>query len=307
MANLSATLNHTTNKIILGYGLVLVIWSTTPLAIKVGVMAFDAQWAFALRMVLATIVALMVSLVLCFKKTGNIKAILPLSAAACFIYFTSGFALFAALQLVYIASDQLNSGTVSVLHGIGPMLSALFSSLLLNKHLTWKRWGALVGALFGLVIVFYAKLQLGFDFLVPMLMVVLAISLHMFSAVLVQKFNVDMSAMDITLGGLIVCTGFTGLSFLLFQSSEFPSGQSIGAWLSILYLAIMSSLIAYMIYYFLLQKISVVSVGLITIITPAFALLLGSWVANEQVSSNFMLGTGVILVSLIVFMHSKGR
>ena len=54
-------------------------------------------------------------------------------------------------------------------------------------------------------------------------------------------------------------------------------------------------------YFYLLRHMSVSSVALIPLITPGFALLLGSRLTGEPVSSSLMLGAALILTGLALF------
>jgi drug/metabolite transporter (DMT)-like permease len=69
---------------------------------------------------------------------------------------------------------------------------------------------------------------------------------------------------------------------------------------STLYLGIFGSLIGFTLYFYVTQQLAAGQVALITLVTPVTALLLGLWLNHENIASQIWLGTGCILIGLIL-------
>ena len=68
---------------------------------------------------------------------------------------------------------------------------------------------------------------------------------------------------------------------------------------SILYLAVFGSIVTFTSYYWLLKRISVIILSLMTFITPIIALFLGWIFYNEQLTLNELLGSLLVLFGLL--------
>ena len=282
-----------TLKITLSFLGVLAIWSTTPIAIKIGATEFDANLALALRLIIASLVGSAVCLLL--------RKPLPMHWRAFALYLFSGLVLYVGMKLVYFAALTLNSGTLSVLHGLGPMISALMSMLVLKQFLSLHRWLCLIVGLVGLSLVFAGELTIEPEYLLPMLMTIAAVTLHMTTAVIIKKANLQIAPLALTTGGLIAAALMFAVELLL-ESEIALTQPSLAAWLSIVYLAVIGSVVAYVMYFYLLLHLSPVQTGFITVLSPVFALSIGMVFADEQFTATMLIGSLIVLASVAWFM-----
>jgi drug/metabolite transporter (DMT)-like permease len=76
---------------------------------------------------------------------------------------------------------------------------------------------------------------------------------------------------------------------------------------SLIYLAVVGSVVALLLYYWLVKKIAVTKTMLISLVTPVVALLIGWLVRGEAVSWRLALGSAAILfgISLIVMPRER--
>ncbi len=94
---------------------------------------------------------------------------------------------------------------------------------------------------------------------------------------------------------------------------EFSFGQvSLQAWMGLLYLIIMGSLVAYLSYLYLLAKKPPALVSSYVYVNPVVAILLGAAVAGEQITlvktlAIFLILSGVILVNLPRYKKAKNK
>ena len=62
------------------------------------------------------------------------------------------------------------------------------------------------------------------------------------------------------------------------------------------------TVLGFNLYFYVLKRVPASAIGLITLITPVLALLLGQGLNGEHIASHVWLGTAVILLGLSLFM-----
>ncbi|MEE9358209.1 EamA family transporter [Candidatus Vondammii sp. HM_W22] len=88
--------------------------------------------------------------------------------------------------------------------------------------------------------------------------------------------------MSVTAGGLLVAAPLFLLAWFL-ADAIWPEVLSSRALYSILYLALVGSVIGFAMYFYVLKHVEATRVALITLITPVTALLLGSLLNGESI------------------------
>ena len=133
---------------------VILIWSTTPLAIQWSSEGGGFLFGVTARMVLGLIFCL-----LAIRISG---VEMPWHARARAAYVAAGVAIYGAMSLVYWAAQYVPSGWIAVLFGLSPLLTSLFSVLWLAEQ-NFSRYG-LVGLLLGVVglaVIFSGSMEAG--------------------------------------------------------------------------------------------------------------------------------------------------
>ncbi|MGZ5427787.1 MAG: EamA family transporter, partial [Thermoanaerobaculia bacterium] len=93
----------------------------------------------------------------------------------------------------------------------------------------------------------------------------------------------------------------------LLEGSPFAFRWTPRAVLSVLYLALVGSVIAFLLFYWLLRRMDVTKVLLIALVTPVLAVALGAAVLGERLGGRTFVGTAIILggISLGVTRSSR--
>jgi len=286
------------------YAAVVLIWSTTPLGIRFSVESLDFIQALAIRMGLS--LALCVALL----KLFNIKFII--SRAALVSYGLGAIAVSGAMLCVYWASQVLSSGLVSVMWGLTPLIVSIYGRLLLpNATIGLNRLLCMGLAVLGLYIIFSQQVNIGQHMVLALVVLLVGINLQSVSSVLIQKLQAvpgyqPMHPLVQTTGALMLSLPVYGLVWFFF-SGPLPdqvSWTSIGA---VVYLATFGSVAGFIGYFYLLNNMSADDVSLITLITPVLALLLGTYLADEQLHINTWIGAGIIMLALLVNQQQQVR
>ena len=277
---------------------VVVIWSTTPLAIVWSTLGSSHSFGVALRMVIGLSVCLLILLIKQQKLTFSVSSL--------WNYFYAGLGVFITMSLVYYASQNLDSGIISIVFGLTPIVTGVFAFMLLNdKFFSFNKIMGLLLGLGGLIVIFNQSLNESKDLLRGLLAVTLAMGFQAFISVKLKQINTQISALETTTGALLFSTPLFIVMWFI-NEGTIPE-ISLKAALSIGYLSIFGSVIGFMAYYHLIKHANVRVVGIVPLITPVFALLLGLLLNNETLTLIQLGGIALVLFGLGYYEYGSKR
>jgi drug/metabolite transporter (DMT)-like permease len=235
--------------------------------------------------------------------------------------FTSRAHLYIALQgfflfslnyiLIYYAEQYLSSGLVAIIFSLIVVLNTLFAALFLNTPIRWQVMaGAFVGIL-GLVLVFWPELRTFSITSDRAIGLVLALG-GTISASLGNILSARNQKHDLP----IVQTNMYGMAYgalymfilALFRGSEFSFAPTIGYSLSLIYLALFGSVIAFGSYLTLLGRIGPDRAAYVTVLFPVVALSLSTLFEGMRWNLLAFIGIGMILIgNLLAVMRDRHR
>ena len=272
---------------------VVLIWATTPVAIKWSSEGAGFLFGVSSRMVLGAMV--------CAVLLAMLGRRLSWHHAAFRTYIVAGLGLWAAMTSVYWAARFIPSGLISVIFGLTPLVTGVMSLVWLDERpFTTARVTGMVLGVAGLALIFGRNFSLASNAGWGILAMVLAVMVHSASAVWVKRIDARLGALETTTGALIVAVPLYCASWWVFDGVV-PTGLAPRAFWSIVYLAVFGSALGFIMYFHVLQHVSPSRVALITLVTPILALLLGQWVNDETVGPLEWAGTAVILGGLALY------
>ena len=280
--------------VVLAYITVVLIWTTTPLAIVWG---GHTDWYFAVAGRTALAALLILPFFLWLKKSS-----FRFDRAALRIYLFASFPIFGGMTLMYWAGQYLPSGWIAILFALTPVTTGIFAYFLLpNQRLTWVKVTGILLAMTGMISIFVPNLENGLvGFQVAAIgAAILSVSFHSLGSVLVKRCGTDLPALHVVVGALWVSV--MG-QFILAPTTLFhwPELQQTEAY-AILYAATVGSVIGFMLYFYLVRQVDAMKVALIPVITPVFALLFGHFLNGEVLSLTIWIGTGLVITGLVLF------
>jgi len=280
--------------IALAFLLVLVIWSTTPLAIRWSSEGAPAT-SVSLRMLIGT--------AFCFCFLLLSRQAIPLHRAAYALYLVGGLSMFLAMSMFYAAAQEIPSGWIAVMFGISPILTGVFSSFVEPEtKLTPTRLLGLGLGLGGLYLVFSVGINFA-DASTAGVLLTLGATVISSAASVISRYLVKdqtLSAMQINAGSLLVALPFFILTMLVLEP-ELSLDFSERAIAAIFYLGFIGTGIGFTLYYFLLKRVTASRLSLITLVTPIAALALGGWLNNEPIVGEVWLGATLVCCGLILY------
>jgi drug/metabolite transporter (DMT)-like permease len=276
---------------------IILIWSTTPLAIQWSGAEVGYLFGITSRMLLGVVVGLLAATLL------NIK--LPWHVQARKTYIAAGLGLFFAMTSVYWSSQFIPSGWISVLFGLAPIITGFMATLwLAEKALTASRITGLLLGLAGLAIMLLGSQALGPQAAYGIAGMVFSVTAYSASAVAIKRIAADVPALATTIGGLLVTIPLL-LGVYLITGEPLPATVPLRAIAAIVYLGMVGSVLGFALYYYVLKHVDTTRVALITVITPVIALLLGHLLNGEAIQRETLLGSATILSGLLLFEYGQ--
>ncbi|MGC8594550.1 MAG: DMT family transporter [Candidatus Kryptoniota bacterium] len=286
-------------KLISGYLLICLIWSTTWLGIKISTFSFPPFFSAGFRFMIATALLLIILKVKKFKYKFNIHELI-------FLVLVGLGSFSIPYGLVYWAEQRLASGLTAVTFAVMPFFAAILSSIFLKTdRLTLQKTLGIVIGFAGLTYIFWGDLKLGsLDTVEGMTAVVCSSFLNASVAVSVKRYGKNIDPVYINLVPML----FGGITLLL-SSALLENWKTVRfdlfPTLSVLYLAVFGSVTAFVIYFYLLKHMSVVLLSMTSFITPVLALFFGYVTLNENLPAGTLLGAALILSGVLIFSTGK--
>ncbi|MBV1909044.1 MAG: DMT family transporter [Kangiellaceae bacterium] len=283
-------------KVTIAYLIVVLIWSTTPLGIVWSSETVHPSMAVLLRMLIAAVIGL---LVIFLKRIP-----FPTSRTAIKLYAYSGLGIFGGMSAAYMAAKYLTSGTMSLIFGLAPLISAVLARKILNEPAFSRlRKIALAVALFGLAIVCSDNLTFSQGSWLGLVYILSAVLFFSLSGVLVKSIEITINPLSTTVGALLLTLPLFILVWLLMDGTLPIEQWSERSIYSILYLGIFGSLIGFVAYYYILQKLDASTVALVTLMTPVIALIIGSVFNQEPITIKLIVGAALVMLGLGLFLY----
>lgn len=277
----------------IAYVTVILIWSTTPLAVKWSTQGLSFAFAVTGRMAIGLALA---AAILAIWRIG-----LPLHRRARLSYLAGGLGIFGAMTLTYWGVQYVHSGLVSVLFGLTPLATGLIAMRRLDgEALTPTKLAGMLFGLAGLTVIFGDGHEIGGTGAVTGIAALLAaVVIYSASLVWIKRIGDDSPPLATTAGSLAVSLPLFGLVWWL-TDGHLPSEVPTRAGASVAYLGVFGSVLGFALYYYVIRHMAAGNVALITLVTPVLALLLGGALNGEEVSAQVWLGAGLIGLGLSV-------
>jgi drug/metabolite transporter (DMT)-like permease len=273
---------------------VILIWSTTPLAIQWSAQGAGFSFAVMARM--------LIGLALCLLLMRATRTPFPFTPAARRLYGISGLSLCVSMLLTYWGALHIPSGLISVIFGLSPLVTGVFAALWLAEGtLTRQRLAGLAIALAGLWAIFGQPWPGDSHATLGTLAVVAGMAVQALGLVWVKRLNLRASALAITTGSLGVAVPGFVLAWVAADAARLPADTTLRAAAAIVYLGVLGSVVGFTLYYFVIKHLDAGRVALITLITPVTALLLGQTLNAEVIPATGWTGIALIGAGLSLY------
>src|SRR5712692_5637672 len=291
-------------KTLLAFAIIYFVWGSTFLAIRVGVREVPPFLLAAMRFLIAGLV-LYGWMIAHGERSPSGRQWTSASLLAILIFvFDYG--------LLFWAEQRVPSGIAAVMMATIPVFMALSEIILLGtQRVTLRLALALLIGIGGVAVLMSRSLTLGgvpIDMKGAVALIVASMSWSVSSA-LTRKLplppsKVMSSGAQMLAGGVLLA--LTAAALGEFRNFH-PSTVSRGAWLSLLYLIVAGSIIAFTAYVWLIHHESPTKVGTYAYVNPVVAVLLGYLLGGEALALRTILGTAFVLISVVVITMTPAK
>jgi drug/metabolite transporter (DMT)-like permease len=287
--------------VILAFGLVYLFWGSTYLAIDIAVQTIPPALMCALRFSIAGIVMLVVC-----ALTGRTIFYSPrqiaLAAVVGLLLLMGG-----NLTLSY-AELTVSSGLAALIIAITPLWFLVLDSLLLGDHHISRRGkaGLLLGIV-GLFVLVWPQLQagsLGHRELIASISLIGGSFTWALGSVLSKRWQSGMDVFSAT-GWQVLAAGAGNFVFALFTGDLQRVQWSTRGLSAVIYLVICGSWIGYTAYIWLLEHVPTSKVSTYAYVNPVVAVFLGWLVLHERVDRFILMGSAIVVLSVILVTSAK--
>jgi len=289
------------NRPVLVWLTLSLIWGSTWLFIKIGLGVLPPFTYAGLRFLIAT--------TLLWAVAWWRGCALPRRQDWPLLVFTGVLSFAVNYGLVFWGQRHIASGLAAVLQAMIPAFAMFFAHYWLpGEPITKRKLAGVALGLFGTGVIFYHQLTLASSAaLAGSLAVLLSTITASSSGVLVKKYFPHLApevlAASQTSCGVLPLL----LAGAVTEGNPLKLHWTVAAFGSLLYLAVIGSACAFLLFYWLVQQMEVTKVMLISLVTPVLALLLGHLTLHEQLNGRLGVGSAAIIagVGLILVQRSS--
>ena len=211
--------------------------------------------------------------------------------------------------LVFWGEQHITSGLAALLQATLPAFGLVFAHFHLpGERLSWTKIGGVVLGVCGVAVVFSNQLAIaGRQALAGCIALILSAAFAAYSNVLVKAYGKKLNPAIMAAGQM-----FFGLLLLLavglpLEGNPFRFHWTPMSVIALLYLAVVGSVIAFMLYYWLVLNMDVTKSMLIALVTPVVAVILGMLVLDEEFGWRTLAGGAMIMLGIAFIVVRRNR
>ncbi len=277
------------------------VWSSSFLWIKIGVQEIGPMALVAFRMLFGALAG--IAIVTWQKvawprdwKTWGIFAILGPTSLAIPIFFISW------------GEQTIDSAVASILNATVPLFTILIAHFWLHDDkITFPKVAGLLLGFTGVVILMSKDFQPGsHNSVLGQVAVIVAAMFYAGSAVFARKATQHIAGLARGVAPLITAALFMWLLGPLFERPFKVPALPI-TWIAVLWLGILGSALAFIMFYYLIHEIGPTRSTAVTYIFPLGGVILGVLFLGEHLSWQLVIGALMIILSLLVVNYQPAK
>src|SRR6266581_12505 len=279
--------------VVAAFAALCVIWSSTWLAIKVGLRDLPPISFVAIRFVIAVAVLVAVSL-------GRVRLLPKRRSEWALLAFTGVLMFSMNYGLLFWGEQHVSSGLAAVLQATIPIFGMLFAHLLIpSEPLRWQRVAGALLAIGGVALICGRLLDRnGVMAFWAGLGIVIGGAGAAFSNVLLKQRALELAPAMIAAWQMIFGTIPMLALGAVVEGNPLRFHWSGMALFSLFYLAVIGSALTFLLLYWLLPRMSVTNLQTISLITPAGAVAFGWSLGGETFSLLSLAGGALVLAGV---------
>jgi drug/metabolite transporter (DMT)-like permease len=301
---MEAKSHRPTWKTLLAFAIIYFVWGSTYLAIRVGVREVPPFLLAAMRFLIAGLV-LYGFMIARGERSPSRHQWASMSLLA-ILFFVLDYGL------VFWAEQRVPSGITAVMMATIPVFMALSEIIFLRTRTLTVRLGlALLIGIGGVAVLMSHSLNLAGEPIDRAGAAALIVGSISWSAASALTRKLPLPASKVMSSGAQMLAGGVFLALTAAALGEFrnfhPWTVSRAAWVSLLYLIVAGSIIAFTAYVWLIHHESPTKVGTYAYVNPVVAVLVGYFLGGETLGLRTILGTLFVLISVVLITTTRGK
>jgi drug/metabolite transporter (DMT)-like permease len=301
---METTTHRQTWKTLLAFAIIYFVWGSTFLAIRIGVREVPPLILAAARFGVAGAILYSWTMVR-GERSPTARQWMSASFLAVFIFVVD-------YGLLFWAEQRVPSGIAAVMLATIPAFMTLSEIIFLRtQRLTFRLGSALLIGIGGVAVLMSRTLNLGgapIDTMGALALIVASMSWSI-SSVLTRKLSLPAS--KVLSSGAQMLAGGVFLTLAAAALGEFhhfdPASVSRAVWISLAYLIVAGSIIGFTAYVWLIHHESPTKVGTYAYVNPLVAVVVGYFLGGEALGPRTILGTLLVLVSVVVITTTPAK
>lgn len=268
--------------------IVCLCWGTTWLGIRIAVESIPPLTSAGLRFLIAF------PLFLLFALIRGDALLFPGDRKGFFILVTLGY-FGVPYYLLNYGEQYVSSGLTALIFSAMPVFIVIFSFFLLQEKIYKSQLaGITIGFISLLMVVRSQRISTDFSEVSGVVAILIAAVMHACCYVITRQRGSHIGV--VTYNTLPI--GIAGAGLLLAGvMTEAPdlSAVTLRSWMAVTYLGMVASVGGFIVYFYLLKRISAVVLSFVFIIFPVIAIFLGAWYEQTPLSAELVLYTLLLL------------
>jgi len=223
-----------------------------------------------------------------------------------FRIFIIGLILIPLNQVLFlVGQSKTAAGHSALLFATIPIFIYILATIFLKERATFRRTAGIIVAFVGVyVILSGGKVNFGMEYFWGDILVLIAVIAWAFATVLLKPLSLQYGAFR-AMGLGLVYGSLVYFPYGIYRALTADYSRiGTSGWFSILYMAIVISLGAYFLWYWVIKYMDVSRVAVLQNIQPIIATAVAALLLAEPISATFIIG-GVIVISGVILTEIK--
>ncbi|MBL7995449.1 EamA family transporter [bacterium] len=266
------------------------IWGSTWVAIQFGLESLPPFLFATARFVIAAVlvyVAMVIQRIPFPKDRHTWKVMIVIG-----IYQALDYAF------VFWGEQYVNAGIGAILFATMPFFVVIFNYFMSERHeMSWVQIAGITISFIGVIFIFADDFSFTDKSILGGICMILAAMSGAYMSVYAKLHANHINPVTNTFVQMLVSALSLGILGLVFEDMH-RFQLTVNAALAILYLAVFGSALAFILYMWVIKKVSVIEASIIPLTTPIAAVVLGWLMRNEEFGPNVFFGGALILIGL---------
>lgn len=275
---------------------VAIIWGTTFLGIRISVETIPGWFVAGIRQFLAGIILFFI---LIYKK--ELKWIGWKNLRIQIIF--SILMLIIANGMTTVAEENISSSLASLISAITPIFVFIGSIVFGLQKFNYRSLVGILMGFSGIVFIFWDGINdlLNHDFRMGIIFMFMAITGWAFGSIFTKKLNHKNDNIFLNLFYQFLFAGIAQLviAFIFTKNYNFEN-WNLRSGLSVIYLAIFGSVVAFFAFHYALKKITPTQISILSYVNTIIAIFLGWLILDEEISFKFIIAAALIILGVFI-------